>query len=76
MKPPSDLVNYFRLEAKILPNQTLHTSNKSYSAWAWKKKIVTTKWLRIKEIGVGNCGSVWLELDLKRRKRAVKRIPK
>ena len=76
MEPPSDLVKCFKLEAKIFPNQTLHTSNKSDSAWAWEKEIVTAKWLRIKEIGVGNCGSVWLELDLKRHKRAVKRIPK
>lgn len=68
MEPPSDLVKCFKLEAKIFPNQTLHTSNKSDSAWAWEKEIVTAKWLRIKEIGVGNCGSVWLELDLKRHK--------
>ena len=76
--PSSGLVNRFKLEAKIYPQHTLHTTSRSDPARGLEKEIVTT-WSRIKEIGVGNCGSVWLESDLTGSQifeRAVKRIPK
>ena len=76
MDPSSRLVNRFNLEAKIFPNHTLHTSSRSDPARGLEKERVTRSWSRIKEIGVGNCGSVWLESDLNGSKRAVKRIPK
>ena len=76
MDPSSGIVNSFKLEAKIFPNHTLHTSYRSKPARGLKKVTVTTSWSRIKEIGVGSCGSVWLESDPNRSERAVKRIPK
>ena len=76
MDPSSSLVNRFKLETQLLPNHTLHTSSRSDPARGSEKEIVTTSWSRIKEIGVGNCGSVWLESDLNGSERAVKRIPK
>ena len=76
MDPSSGLVNRVKLEAEIFPSHTLHTSFRSDPTRGLEKEIVTTRWLRIKEIGVGNCGSVWLESDQNGSERAVKRIPK
>ena len=75
MDPSNGLVNRFKLEAQIYPKNTVHLSSRSDPARGWEIGIVTT-WSKIKEIGVGNCGSVWLESDLNGFERAVKRIPK
>ena len=74
--PSSGLVTRFKLEAKIYPRYTVHRYSRSDPARGLEQEIVTTRWFRLKEIGMGNCGSVWLESDLNGSERAVKRIPK
>ena len=77
MDPSGGLVNRFKLAVTIIsPDHAMHTSYRSDPAPGVEKESVNTSWLRIKEIGVGNCGSVWLEGDMKGSERAVKKISK
>lgn len=77
MDPSNDLVDRFKLEVTILSSDhTLHTSYRSDLARGLDKEIGCKSWSRMKEIGVGNCGSVWLEEDTNGSERAVKRISK
>lgn len=80
MDPSTDLVNRFKLEAKILSNCTLQTYYRSYTNLGFINKRVTQRvtkrWSRIEELGTGNCSNVWLEVEEGGSERAVKRIPK
>lgn len=79
MASASDLVDYFKLNAKFdlftsTTRETIHTSDR---ARGQRKVIVVKTWKRYKKIGQGSFGAVWLEHeDIEKDVRAVKEISK
>ena len=76
MDASNDLVNRFKLEAKIQSNCTQHTYYRSNSSWPSTSKRAIRRWSRKKEVGTGTYSSVWLEVEVDGSERAVKGISK
>jgi hypothetical protein len=76
MATSSDLVNYFRLEAKFLDDHTEHGRERSDPGRGLRKYTEIQRWKRIRELGHGGFGDVWLEQEEGGQLRAVKEIRK
>ena len=76
METSSDLVNYFRLEYRNFSGYVEHTRIYSDPARGIRKAKKTTQWTRVKEIGQGGFGDVWLEREHGGELRAVKEVRK
>lgn len=79
MTPASDLIDHFKLDAKIYPDRTHHISYTSDHARGLRKVKVEKIWRRNKKLGQGGFGAVWLEVEQEgetRATRAVKEVSK
>jgi hypothetical protein len=80
MSTSSDLIDHFKLDVEFCKGYVSHTSYTSDHAKGLRKKKVEKKWCRVRNIGEGACGTVWLEVDQEEEdvatKRAVKEIRK
>lgn len=80
MSSPSDLIDHFKLNVDFCDGYISQTSYASDHDKGLRRKKVEKKWYRLKIIGEGACGTVWLEVDKEGRKvgveRAVKEIRK
>ena len=76
----SDLIDYFKLNARfdVANNTTIETVQTSDRSRGLRQVTVVKKWRRVKKIGQGACGAVWLEDDdgPTKDQRAVKEITK
>ena len=74
----SDLVDYFRLDASYDPLTLVTRETIRVSNGAQRKRQVTVvkEWKRIKRIGRGAFGTVWLDRDEDDEVRAVKEVAK
>lgn len=76
----SDLIDYFKLNAHFdaVNNITIETVQTSDRSRGLRQVTVVKKWRRVKKIGQGACGAVWLEGDdgPTEDQRAVKEIAK
>jgi hypothetical protein len=72
----SDLLEHFKLNAKVFPDYTLHTSTKSDRTRDRRKEKVETKWYRKTSIGHGSFGEVWLETESQKEGTANQRAVK
>ena len=76
----SDLIDYFKLNAQfdVANNTTIETVQTSDRSRGLRQVTVVKKWRRVKRIGQGACGAVWLESDDApiENHRAVKEITK
>jgi hypothetical protein len=74
-----DLLDHFKLDAKVFPDYTLHVTDRMDRDRGVREKI-ETKWMRIERVGKGAFGQVWRELRYnpggKQDARAVKIIEK
>lgn len=82
MDSTGDLLEYFRISAKVYPTYTLHQNSKYNHGHGPRKESSETRWDRCEELGVGTFGRVYLETCLsivdgrREKKRAVKVIEK
>ena len=81
MSSASDLLNHFKLDAKVFSDYTLHTSYRANRTRGLRKEKVEDKWERQRSIGQGSFGEVWLEVKCQgtgaaTEERAVKIINK
>jgi hypothetical protein len=80
MSSHSDLIDHFKLNVEFCKGYVSHTSYVSDHAKGLRKKTVEKKWYRLRTIGEGACGTVWLEVDQEGKdtaaERAVKEIRK
>jgi hypothetical protein len=82
MSSPSDLIDHFKLDVDFCNGYVSHTSYTSDHTRGVRKKKVENKWHRLRIIGEGACGTVWLEVNREGEgkdvaaERAVKEIRK
>ena len=79
-KPSSDLARLFKLNIEFKPEEgvTIQTTRNSDEARGQRQIVVKKTWKRVKEIGRGGFGVVWLESTggISSELRAVKEIGK
>ncbi|KAA6411068.1 MAG: CAMK kinase [Lasallia pustulata] len=77
MESSSDLVEFFKLETRFLHDCTEHTQAVPDPTRIRRKSIKEVKqWRRVRELGEGGFGVVWLEEEQGGELRAVKEIRK
>ena len=57
-----DLIEHFKLDAQVKAEYTLHTEYVSDHQRGIRKVIVEKRWFKMKHIGQGAFGEVWLEV--------------
>ena len=77
MESSSDLIAFFKLETRFLHDCTEHTRAVPDPNRKRRKSIKGVKqWRRVRELGEGGFGLVWLEKEQHGELRAVKEIRK
>jgi hypothetical protein len=71
MRSPDSLIGLLKLPTKSFPRHVEHTTHSSDPSLG-----MGVKWYRVRELGNGGFGTVWLEMSETHELRAVKTISK
>ena len=72
----SDLVDHFKLDVRVEADCTIESLRTHRGPRSRRKQRVEKRWRRIRELGSGTFGQVWLEEDGENDMRAVKSVRK